>query len=50
MNGETYYQPTKPNINNYNLAVDPHGLNQTEYLENLKKYRKEIKQTEADRA
>jgi hypothetical protein len=32
------------------LAVDPHGLNQAEYLERMKEYRKEVRNMEADRA
>jgi hypothetical protein len=44
-----YYQPTRPDRNDYNLSNDPTGLNQTEYLEDIKEYRKEVKAMEKDR-
>ncbi len=44
-----YYQPTRPDRADYNLTNDPTGLNQTEYLEDMKEYRKKIKAMEKDR-
>jgi hypothetical protein len=43
-----FYQPTKPDHDDYNLANDPTGLNQTEYLEDMKEWRKEIEGMEKD--
>jgi hypothetical protein len=43
-----YYQPTRPDRADYDLSNDPTGLNQTEYLEDMKEWRKEMKAMEKD--
>ncbi len=43
-----YYQPTCPDHDDYNLSNDPTGLNQMQYLEDMKELRKEIKVMEKD--
>ncbi len=43
-----YYQPTRPDHADYDLSNDPTGPNQTEYLEDMKEWRTEIKVMEKD--
>ncbi len=44
-----YYHPMRPDRDDYDLTNDPTGLNQAEYLEDMKEWRKEIKAMEKDR-
>jgi hypothetical protein len=38
-----YYQPPRPDHNDYNLTNGPNDLNKTEYLEDMKEWCKETK-------
>ena len=44
-----YFEPTEPNIEDYDLDNDPHGVNVADYREDMKDFRRKISQMEDDK-
>jgi hypothetical protein len=42
-----YYEPTKLDVQNCTLVMDPHGLHQAKYIEDMKEYRTEVRNMKA---
>ena len=45
-----YYEPEEPNIEDYDLDFDPHGMNKATYLEDVKEYRRQVNKMKTDRS
>ena len=47
--GEEYTEPEEPDVEDYDLKNDPYGINKTKYIEDLKKYHKEMSKLNENR-
>jgi hypothetical protein len=44
-----YYKPTEPDLDDYDLANDPYGINKATFMEDVKEHRKELLKMHTDR-